>query len=393
MNRHGEALYVYDRVCPKKSKHSEIRRTYGRVPPKTNRYSPSAENGERVYGKAFVRSQINRAHEAGFEVFTDRGHSESHESNEAYEAYQYRPGAADGGEAVKAPPFKLMIDRIVDFFESVDDKGRRDEAIARKRAVAWKKFYEYKHIFFTSLVLLIISIAFLLFVYKVFFVVENVDISGSEIYTAEEIMLSSGIEQGDNLYSFAGDEVGDAITFHCPYIKSADIDRTVPKSVAITLEDDAAAYYAMIWDDCVLLSEGLRVLETVDRADISEDDGLVELILPSVKYSVAGRVLEFADTRYERFVRDVLAEIRKSELLANGMIDEVNLSDEYNITVDSCGRYLLVLGSEKDCGIKLRMGYRTIVSEQFDDLLPARINLSGGTRAVVRPDAALDLDE
>jgi hypothetical protein len=250
-----------------------------------------------------------------------------------------------------------------------------------------------KTLILTSLVLLIISIAFLLIVYKVFFVVENVEISGTEIYTSEEILLSSGIETGDNLYSFAGDEAGDAITFHCPYIKSADIDRTVPKSVAIILEDDAAAYYAMIWDDCVLLSEGLRVLETVDPADISEDDGLVELILPSVKYSVAGRVLEFADTRYERFVRDVLAEIRKSELLANGMIDEVNLSDEYNITVDSCGRYLLVLGSEKDCDIKLRMGYRTIVDEQFDDLLPARINLSGGTRAVVRPDAALDLDE
>lgn len=378
-SRNENVMYVYDRVCPKQSKKSEIRRTYGRVPPK-NHTGGSIQNEERIYGKAFARSQINRAHEAGFAVGRK-------------EAYQYRPASSAGGEAVKTPHFKLVIEKIVNFFDSVEEKGRHDQAIARRRAIAWKKFYEYKHIFLTALLMLAVTAAAAALIYNIFFVVENVEVSGSDMYSYDEILLSSGIEIGDNLYSFAGDDTGDAITFLCPYIKSADIDRTIPTSVAITLEEDTAAYYAVIWGDCVLLSEGLRVLDVVDKASITAEDGLTELVLPPVKYSVAGRVIEFAEKRDERFVRDVLAEVSASSLRAEGMIDEIDLSDEYNITIESCGRYLLKLGDEKDCDLKLKMGYKTMVSDQFDDLLPARIDLSEVCRAVIRPDASLDLSD
>ena len=450
------ALYVYDRVCTKRSKMNEISRTYGRSrmqartmdayedrpfgeeasgcrntgPNGARTAGPNGSQGTRPFGSRtseandfqsarpfgsrtseandfqsarpfgsrtseandfqrarpfgveFAEAQRRRAEEAGYGRRRQSGN-----------AYSYRPGSAEGGEAVKSRPFKLMIDRLVDFFDSVEDKVRRDEAIARKHAVAWKKLYEYKHIITTSLVLLAVTALFAFVVYQIFFVVQDVRITGAGMYSESEIMLSAGFEVGDNLYSFAGNEAEEAITFLCPYIKSAEIERTVPKTVNIMLEEDTPAYFAVIWGDCVKLSAGLRVLEMTDRASITAEDGLIELVLPPVKYSVAGRVIEFCDQRDERVVRSVLAEAASSALLENGMIDEIDLSNEYGITVESCGRYLLKMGGETDMDLKLRMAYKTLTNDQFDDLLPARIDLSEVGRAAILPDASLDLGD
>lgn len=394
------ALYVYDRVCTKRSKKSEISRTYGRSQTAERRRNiadyvdgqgrefasrtagTSAAQNTRPFGIDFAEAQMRRAEAAGY------GRRKSPKN-----AYSYRPGHEAGGEAVKSRPLKLMLGKLVDFFDSVEEKGRRDEALAKKHAVAWKKFYEYKHIFMTTLVLLAITAAFVFSVYKIFFVVEDVEITGAGLYSESEIMLSAGFEVGDNLYSFAGNEAEDAITFLCPYIKSAEIERTVPKKVSIALEEDTPAYYAVIWGDCVKLSAGLRVLEVVDKASITDEDGLIELVLPPVKYSVAGRVLVFCDQRDERMIRNVLSEALSSALFENGMIDGIDLSNEYEITVESCGRYLLRMGGEPDMDLKLRMAYKTMTSEQFDDLLPARIDLGEVGRATILPDASLELGD
>lgn len=391
----SEVLYVYDRVCPKKVKKRQINRAYQlhreRQNPtgNTNRFfgdrtsegSSANPTSERPFGTDFAYQQRQRARANPYKQRNSR-------------AYQYRPNsyggnAEYGGEAVKSRPLKLIMDKLVNLFESLEERGRRDEAIAKEKAIAWKKLTEYKHIFVTALVVLLISALFVTLVYKVFFVIEDVDISGSDIYSSEEILASAGFEEGDNLYSFAAEDAENTITFLCPYIKTAEVERTVPKSVAIALTDDTAVYWANIWGDTVKLSSGLRVLEVAEEADT---ESLIELVLPPVKYSVAGRVIEFSDKKGDRFIRSVLTELEKSSLAEAGMVDEVDLSNEYDITVESGGRYLLRLGDESDCDLKLRMAYKTMTDRDFDTLLPARIDLTEVGKAIVKPDAGLTLD-
>lgn len=392
-----DVLYVYDRVCPKNAKKRQINRTYGNAAAGSNSANgrQSGTPPERVYGKAFAESQRQRADAAGLKngTRTQSGQAESQSRTQYRDghAYTYRPGNVGGGEAVKNRPLKLMIEKIANFFETIEERGRRDEAIAKQRAIAWKKFSEYRHILGTSLLLLAITVIFVLLVYKMFFVVEDVSVSGTEMYTQEEILASSGFAAGDNLYSFAAEDAEDAITFLCPYIKSAEVERTIPKSVAITLEDDTAAYCTTIWGDCVKLSAGLRVLEVVS-AEEAQAEGLIELVLPPVKYSVTGRMIEFSDARNERFIRNVLTEVRESTLAAAGMIDAVDLSDEYDISLQSGGRYLLKIGDEADCDLKLRMAYKTMTDDGFDQLLPARIDLTEVGKAIIKPDASLSFD-
>ncbi|MBQ4354992.1 MAG: FtsQ-type POTRA domain-containing protein [Clostridia bacterium] len=389
----GDVLYVYDRICPKQAKNREIDRTYGKTRGHTQQHPPS---GTRQYGKAFAEGQRRRASAQSSAQYRQRQQTNRRGDNASRreasgQAYTYRPQQPGGGEAVRSHPLKLMLDRIINFFESVEERGRRDEAIAKQRAIAWKKYTEYRHIIWTTIALIAVTVLFGLLVYKLFFVIEDVAVTGSERYTAEEVLASTGFALGDNLYSFAASDAENAITFYCPHIRSAEITRTVPKTVSIAVEEDMPAYWTVIWGDCVMLSEGLRVLGGTD-AEQAKAEGLTELILPPVQYSVAGRVLVFSDQRNERFIRAVLTEVRKSELMQAGMVDEIDLSDAYDITVDSMGRYLLRFGGEEDFDLKLRMAYRTMTREDFDDLLPARMDLSEVGKAILRPDASLKVD-
>lgn len=371
----SEVLYIYDRVCPKNVKKRQINRAYQ---PNQTRQSPPNNSGGRPFGSEFAAQQRMRARLNPYKRSSSR-------------AYQYRPGQVGGGEAVKERPLKMLIDRLINLFETIEERGKRDEAVAKQRAVAWKKFSEYRRIILTAILLIAITAAFILLVYELFFVISDVNVNGSEIYTNDELIASTGFDIGDNLYSFTSTEAENTMTFLCPYIKSAEVDRTIPKYVAITVEDDTAVYYATIWGDCVKLSSGLRVLEVVDEEMVKNEE-LIELILPPVKYSVAGRVLEFSDTRHERFIRSVLSEVAQSSLADAGMVDAVDLSDEYDITLVSGGRYLLRLGSEADCDLKLRMAYKTMTSSTFDTLLPARIDLFEVGKAIIKPDATLTFD-
>ena len=256
---------------------------------------------------------------------------------------------------------------------------------AKRLAAVEKRIREHRHVILTVLILLVLSAAIAFGTYKVFFVVDNVAVSGSETYGEEQIVEAAGILAGENLYSFSASDAEGEITFLCPYIRSAKVKRTVPTSVSITLEDDAAVYYADIWGDTVLLSGGLRVLEAVE-ADSPKTEGLVELVLPPVDKSVAGRVLEFTSPRAERYIRNVLGQVAASPLWENGMVDRIELTDEYEISMKACGLYSLICGGETDMNLKMKMAYVAITSGKLDSEIRATINLKETGEAVAMYD-------
>lgn len=389
----NEVLYVYDRICPKSSKRKEIISEYGKTDSASRVKNYAYSNGQ-----SFSQRQRERA----------RAYSETHPYAEKRRAdtsrradsrsYTYRPDSSSsqrGGERVRQSeseiPLKLIIERIINLFDSIEERGRTDEQIAKQRAIARKRFYDHKNTIITALVLLIVLAVFVVAAYKLVFVIDTFSASGSGIYDESEILASSGISLGDNLYSFDKETVSADITFRCPYIKSAEITRTLPRSVSIALEDDSEMYFSNIWGEYVLLSPSLRALGTVERGQAREM-GLIELVLPAVSYSVSGRAVEFVSARDERFIRSILSEVMSSELFESGIIDKIDLSDEYAITMQAQGKYMLKFGSETDCDLKLRMAYRTINKLAEENSSPAKIDLTSVGEASVRFDMQLDLD-
>lgn len=390
-----EILYIYDRVCTREAKQREVFREYGLLDAATD--NPSREA---VYESPYVRraearaqrqsgpapSRPRTAQKSGAARRVRTGETASRASFAAASnassggTYQYRPASPEGGEAAKEGRIRAGLDWFLNFFETPESRAETEMRIAKRKAAMAKRWKEYKHIIITALILLILAIVAAVVCYHVFFVVERVAVSGSESYDESSVVDAAGIEIGDKLYSFRASDAEGEITFLCPYIKSANVRRRAPTSVTITLEDDAPAYVTNIWGDTVLLSAGLRVLE-LNPETVPEN--LIRLVLPPVDKSVAGRVLVFTGSRAERYIRQVLADAASSKLAEEGMLEEIDLTDEYEITMQACGLYSLTCGGESDMGLKLKMAYASITSGQLEEDVRASINLKEVGEATV----------
>lgn len=399
-----DVLYVYDRVCKKESKTRQILQEYGSDVTEIPNAQPNRKT-ERPFGREFAESQKKRAEEA-LRDRSERVHTASKSAwtaddndgtiytDNAGNEYIYRPASVRGGEVVTKQPLQFIYARIVDMFESLESRRKSDEETAKRQAIAHKKFTENRHALITALLLLLVTALFITFVYFAFFVISDVTVEGSDCYTDEEVIESAGFSMGDNLYSFHAGQAEELILFGCPELKTAQISRTVPNSVSITVTEDTAVFYADIYGDCAVLSSSLRVLGYTDFEDAAEM-GLTKLVLPAVRESVAGRVLSFVRERDLRYVRNVIGAAEESLLYTEGRIDKIDVSDEYNIRVICDGMYILKLGGEKDSDLKLRMAYKTIGDSSFDREIPASIdlgNFSESVEASVRYDMRLIVD-
>lgn len=412
--KQSEVLYVYDRICKKDSKARQILQEYGTDVLDVPNAQPN-RTSERPFGKAFAAEQLRRAEEALRERESVEGthtagagtHTASKSAwndtveregasytDSAGNEYIYRPRGVYGGEAVRQHPFLYLREQIYTMFENLDARRKSDEEAARRQAVAHKRFTENRHALITALLLILVTLLFLGFVYVAFFVISDVSVEGSEVYESEAVVEAAGFELGDNLYSFHAGQAEELILFHCPALRTAHISRTVPNSVSIVLEDDTPRYYANIYGEYAVLSSGLRVLGYTS-AETAAESGLTRLVLPTVKSSVAGRVLTFASERDMRYIRNVLSAAEGSLLYSEGRIDKIDLSSEHDLRVICDGMYILRLGGEKDSDLKLRMAYKTIEDSTFDREIPASIDLtdfSGSVEASVRYDMRLNIE-
>ena len=106
-----------------------------------------------------------------------------------------------------------------------------------------------------------------------FFKVQTFMVSGNARYTEQEIVESTGVEVGDNMFLLNNYAVSRQITTQLPYIESVSIRRGLPDTLIITVtECEAAAAVAQdgaFW----LVSTGGQLLERVAAAQAAQYPG------------------------------------------------------------------------------------------------------------------------
>ena len=192
------------------------------------------------------------------------------------------PRVNPDGTATAPRHKKLLLDSIVNFIDTIEERWQRDVDSAKKQALIRKKFIEHRRGFLLALVILAILALFTFGVYRLFFVIRNVEVDTASPYSAAEIQSAAGFAEGDTLYSFRAADAESAITFRLPYIKSAAITRSIPSGVTIATENDEMRYYTDIYGEMVALSAGLRVLGEVDPEEAAAN-GAIRLYLPPVE--------------------------------------------------------------------------------------------------------------
>ena len=264
--------------------------------------------------------------------------------------------------------------------KSMEDKHRDDVDDARRRASARRKFIEKKRGLLLALTIIVFTILLVFGFYKLVFVVRNITVEGNLTYAADEIIEASGVRKGLNLYSFRASTTDSNVTFNCPYVERVEVKRSPPGTVTLTVIEDVPTYVADIFGKTVVLSDGLRVLDTLSEGE-PVPEGLVALKLPAVSYSVEGRLIGFAGEKDERSIRATLEAAAQSEL--QGRISTIDLRDLYEIKASCDGEYLIVFGSSTDIEVKFATVSKVLEDAMFSSGNKATINVSDPSKTSV----------
>ena len=262
--------------------------------------------------------------------------------------------------------------------------------IAEYRQAVRKKYMQRLRVGLSAmLIVCLFAVAAFAVVYKMFYTISDVSVTGTSLYSDEEILAASGISFGDNLYSFSSRVAEENVTLRCPYVQTLSVDRTAPSFVAFTVSEDTAVFYAELYGEMRALSAGLRVLDAVD-AETAAERGLIRLRLPAVDTAVAGRILSFENERGTRALREVLAELLASPLRSR--ITTVDFRSPHALKMVCDARYILDFGDTQEVDIKLKIAEAVLRDRLFQSGVRAKIDLTSTGATSVILDNQLDPD-
>lgn len=175
----------------------------------------------------------------------------------------------------------------------------------------------------------------------VFFRVETVVITGSTVYTDEEIIAAAGVEQGDNLFLIGAVQTGRKITSQLPYISTASLRRALPGTLVITVTECISAgvlkgedgTWWVLDSSCKLLEQGGKELAG-KHAQIT---GLTAL-MPAVGKQLAVSVEESAKMDS---LKKLLTALTERDMLAQ--VQSIDLSGTSEIKMTYDGRFTVLM--------------------------------------------------
>lgn len=171
------------------------------------------------------------------------------------------------------------------------------------------------------------------------FRVRTIEVAGTTRYSAQQVIVLSGISEGDSLFSSP-----DLSVLHdrLPYIKSAKISRKLPYTITITVSEDSAGYYCELYGEYFALSEDLRVLERADSDEGFVSDGYVRLELPAIDSAVVGGRIVFESDADDKYVSAYVSAMQDSTLKYR--VTAFDLRENFDLKLICDGIYLVEIG-------------------------------------------------
>ena len=222
-----------------------------------------------------------------------------------------------------------------------------------------------------------------------FFRVDAIEVSGQERYTQQQIRDAAGIQERDNLFLLNKYDVAGRIQTALPYVKNVRINRELPDTLVIQVEEFgtplAVIQDGIGWLICPGDGEEARG-KIVERLEENEAAGYgvisgCELLAPSV-----GGWLALA-TEYSVQQQSLLELMQALE--AAGMMEQVDgirLDDLSAIRMDYAGRFTVKMPYSADYPLKLRALQLALESEAIQD------NMTG-TFDMMRSDGKIHFDQ
>lgn len=209
-----------------------------------------------------------------------------------------------------------------------------------------------------------------------FFRVNTVVVTGQQRYTQQQVVDASGIQTGDNLFLLNKYQVANEIITDLPYIETIRINRKLPDTLLVEVQECSAVLAVVQDGNAWLVSPSGKI---VDRKAASAADQypLIDgctLLSPSVGSSIA------LGTELAARQESLLALL--GQLEQDGILDQVNavhLGEANVLTMDYAGRFRVEMHYHTDYSRDLRALTKTIEKLETNQTGTIQLTWDDGT--------------
>lgn len=214
-------------------------------------------------------------------------------------------------------------------------------------------------IFYISAFLAVVVGAVLLCTF-VFFRVGTVEITGGASYRQEDILSVCSIHEGDNLVLLDTRAREEALEYRFPYIENVEIRKHIPSTVEVVITEAETAFSIECEDGrYVYVSPAGKVLEIADSP--AENSAVVHGCTPTNEKP--SEQVAFESETAERLFSAITEELQAHDLEG---ITDIDLRNQYDITMTYEGRIVFRFGNSNDLEYKTRFGIGMLVQMQED---------------------------
>ncbi len=179
----------------------------------------------------------------------------------------------------------------------------------------------------------------------VFFNIENITISGSNIYTAQEILEASELSKKNNLFATSRAKVETNIKGKLPFIESISFKRELPHTLKVTVKDEVEFACYKVEEDYYKVSSSGWVLEKV----YEKPDDLIMIAADKVKCKVGSEIV-FEDEKQNTLIFNIMDSLKAENI----KVSEVDVSDILNIKLSVENRFDVHLGTSNNTNEKIK---------------------------------------
>ncbi|MCD7890887.1 MAG: FtsQ-type POTRA domain-containing protein [Ruminococcus sp.] len=196
--------------------------------------------------------------------------------------------------------------------------------------------------------------------YTFLFNINEIRVSGeSDQYTAEEIVIASGISKGDNLLRLNTSKSEQNILDNLLYVETASIDRDFPSSLEINVTKCIPAYNVSYDMGTLLVSKKGKIL--ADNGFITEGLPIIYGYEPSV--TTPRKMIESSDEQKSEAFMEIIENLNSAE---ENIVSSVDMSDKYSIIVNYSNGIIFKMGNWTDIEYKLNMAWDVMNNEYVE---------------------------
>ena len=204
-----------------------------------------------------------------------------------------------------------------------------------------------------------------------------IEINGTELYYADEIIEASRIETGIFLYSVDREKAQSSILSECTLISDVNIRLKLPNRVIITVTEDAPVFYTEVGVSTVMFGPDLRIAEV--RQNSEQGNGIF-VLMPEIASAVAGERLTFKSGEPSYVTKLLYAAVATELFDRITLISCENARDAY-FEVD--GKYKLIFGGASELDVKLQVAKEYLANTRIANASSAILDLTSPKEVIV----------